>query len=623
MAGGRKRLPLECAAVLAAAALAACPLHAATPAARSAVAPASAAGQAAPASASQAAAASAEARALAAAGASQLALKLIDASQPPVQRAPAAWAVWERVRLDILSSAADYAALFVRISSLPAHGGAALRDYALLTGARAALAADQAGRARRYLRELIWTEPPPSAASLTVYRRLVVRSYVVGGALADAGRALDFLQRSGDAGDWQTREVAAEVALQRGAAHTAVRLLSGLKQPQVRPLMLLAELEANIDSPARVEALSERLAAAAQKRGDRQLAGRFAVVRARAGAHANDPEVRLAALLAALRLDPVDAGPFAVSPGDVWHAFVATGMRLGNARRLLLGDSRPWLAAAAAETKARHPMQALALLAAVGARSPGAAQRAPALTAFVRELATRPHGGELALALFSDQALFPDPGALPGALRYQLVEPAVAAGRVEFASTLLAGLDRPPPGIDPGAWQLERARLFLLGGAGARGVALLERLAHGAPPVAPDKLLAVVLDLETLGRNEEALGILEDMLAAHPPPEVARHILYWIGKAYSGLGSPLNAARAYLESATFNSPYAMDQWAKTARYAAAAALTVAGLYADARRLYAGLLNATSDPTEQALIKERLAAVRTLANRAQEAGHGGG
>lgn len=569
--------------------------------------------------AAQAVAASGEARALAGAGASQLAIKLIDASQPSFVQAPAAWAAWERARLDILSAANDDSALYARIHALPDKVPGALRAYAYQVGARAALGADDPARARGFLRRLIWGQPPPAPAALAGYRQLVLRSYVVGGQLDDAERALNYLQRSGHAKDWRTRETAAEVALERGKPRQAVHLLSGLKQPEVRPLMLLAELKAGINKPRKVIDLAERLARAAEKHKDRQTAGRFERVRAAAAALDKDSEVQLAALAAALSLNPYDAGPFQVTPALLWHTWVNTGLQLGNGRQLLLGDAQPWLRAATAEDKAKRPMLALALLAAAGTRSPDAHARGTCLAAFAKGLMARSHGIPLSLTLFSDPHLFPQPSHLPGALRYQLLEPAVSTGRISFASALVAGLDKPPVGGDPGDWQLQRARLFLLGGDTENGIKVLFALAHGKPAVPAKKLLPVVVDLETLGDNRAALGVLEDMLAGQPapPPEQARQILYWIGKAYSGLGSPLNAARSYLEAATFNSPYAMDQWAQTARYSAASALTAAGLYGDAQRVYEGLLNATSDPTQQAQIKQRLAAVRTLANRAGE------
>jgi len=580
-------------------------------------APASASAPSSHSAAAQARAASGEAHALASAGASQLALKLIDASQPPLSQSPAAWTVWERARLDILSSSGYTKRLFVRINAYPDDVPRSLREYAYLTGARAALGADDPIRARGFLRTLIWSRSPPAASVLTQYRQLVLRSYVVGGNLKDADRALAYLRREGHGTDWRTREVAAEIALERGRPRRAVHLLSGLKQPEVRPLMLLSELKAGIRKPRQVGTMAERLGRAAEKGKKRQIAGRFARVRSAAAKQVGNVELELASLADALRLDPLDSGPFAVTPKLFWNTLVEAGMQLGNQRRLLLGGAGPWLQAASDENKSKHPMRALALLAAAGTRSPDPYARGACLSALAKQLLGNGHGMDLALKIFSDANLFPRPDRLPGALRYALLKPAVSTGRITFASALVAGLSKPPAGVDAGDWQVQRARLLLFGGHDQSAIHLLQSMADGKPQVPAKKLLPVVVDLETIGDNQAALGILQNMLALHPapPPEQARQILYWIGKAYSGLESPLNAARAYLEAATFNSPYAMDQWAQTARFSAASALTQAGLYGDAKRIYEGLLNATSDPAEQAQIKQKLAAVRTLANRA--------
>lgn len=590
-----------------------------------ATAPGSAPAAASASAARQARAESGEAHALASAGASQLALKLIDASQPPLSQAPAAWAVWERARLDILSSSGRDKALYERIRNYPDDVPGSLRTYANLVGARAALGSEDAAQARRLLRPLIWTWAPASGSVLAGYQRLVLRSYIVGGDLKDAEQTLGYLHRGGAGADWRTREVAAEVALQADRPRQAVHLLSGLKEPEVRPLMLLAELRADIRKPTRVDVMAGHLAQAALKRKDRRLAGRFDRVRAAAAKRVGDMENHLAMLAEALRLDPLDSGPFEVTPGSFWKTLVNSGLAQGNERRLLLGDAQPWLQAAAAQEKAGNPMQGLALLAAAGARSPDPGARGACLAAFAKKLMGEGgHGVALALDLFSDAQVFPHPDRFPGPLRYALLDPAVSAGRIEFASALVAGLEKPPKGVDAGDWQIQRARLLLLGGHDEGSRKLLMALAQGHPQVPAKKLLPVVVDLETVGENRAALEILQAMLATRPAPprEQARQVLYWIGKAYSGLGSPLNAARAYLEAATFNSPYAMDQWAQTARYSAAAALTQAGLYGDAQRIYEGLLNATSDPTQQAEIKQKLAAVRTLAHRADDPRGGG-
>ena len=557
---------------------------------------------------------------LAGAGAPELALDIINQSQPAYAQAPRVWAAWERIRFQVLSAAGDMRRLFVRLDALPASAPASLRASALLLGAQGALGVQEPARGRHYLRKLIWNgKAPPAPELLAEYRRLVIRSYVVNGDFGDAARALTYLHRSGRGQDWRLRLLAAEIALERGRPQAAIRHLSGIKQPAARAAMLLAELQAGVHPPGKIRVMAIRAARAAEQRHHNRLAGRLQWVAAQAALRAGNEEAGIRALLATLRLDPGDVKPFRTNAASVWTVLIEAGLALGNSEQLLIGDAGPWLNAAQAQQQRKHPILALAILAATGLNGPDAPGRARALAAFAQELSRQPHGGALLLALFADRKRFPAPRQLPGAVRYRLLAPALTAGRIGFASRLLAGLKRPPQGIDPGVWQLERARLFLLGGDIRRGTAVLERLVAGQPPVDPAKLLPVILDLETLNHNKQALQLLLGLMRRRPSPQVARQVLYWMGHAYVGLGVPLLAARAYLESATFTSPYALDQWAKTARYAAAAALTGAGLYADARRLYQGLLNATSDPTEQALLKQKLAAIRTLAGHKVEHG----
>ncbi len=82
-------------------------------------------------------------------------------------------------------------------------------------------------------------------------------------------------------------------------------------------------------------------------------------------------------------------------------------------------------------------------------------------------------------------------------------------------------------------------------------------------------------------------------------------MLFWVADSYKALGRPLEAAQLYLRSAILQDPFAMDPWAQTARYYAAEQLAAAGLPADARNIYRGLLNATKDPGRQAVLRNNI------------------
>jgi len=186
----------------------------------------------------------------------------------------------------------------------------------------------------------------------------------------------------------------------------------------------------------------------------------------------------------------------------------------------------------------------------------------------------------------------------------------------------MQGLDTPPPDTADTAWQLKRAHVFILGGNPDAGVAALKELlaAKGVPPPATtaagakpstpapvdaDDVLQVLFDLQTLHRDRDAIPFFEALLEMKLEPEQRRQMLYWTADSYKALGDYSKAAELYLRSAMLLDPYSMDQWAQTARYQAAQALAKAGYVDDARNLYKGLMNATRDPAQQAVLQHDL------------------
>jgi tetratricopeptide (TPR) repeat protein len=82
-------------------------------------------------------------------------------------------------------------------------------------------------------------------------------------------------------------------------------------------------------------------------------------------------------------------------------------------------------------------------------------------------------------------------------------------------------------------------------------------------------------------------------------------MLYWTADSYKAVGDYAKAAELYLRSAMLPGPFTMDPWAQTARYQAAQMLAQAGYIEDARNLYNGLLSATRDPAQQAVLNHDL------------------
>jgi tetratricopeptide (TPR) repeat protein len=254
-----------------------------------------------------------------------------------------------------------------------------------------------------------------------------------------------------------------------------------------------------------------------------------------------------------------------------------------------------------------------------------AQQREVAHWQFALLIHRQPGGDVLLRHLYLDSDRFKGVASVPPGVRYLLVPDVLELPDIPLASRLMQGLDAPPNGTDPAAWQLQRARVFILGGDTASGVSAMHQLLNAAAPapvsvpaaasaaapvkpatqVDPEELLQVLFDMQTLHKDKEALPFFEQLLDTDLAPEQRRQMLYWTADSYKAIGQYKKAAELYLRSAMLPGPFTLDPWAQTARYQAAGALAKAGLIEDARNLYKGLLNATRDPAQQAVLEHDL------------------
>ncbi|HEY5789122.1 MAG TPA: hypothetical protein VIX81_00755, partial [Gammaproteobacteria bacterium] len=279
----------------------------------------------------------------------------------------------------------------------------------------------------------------------------------------------------------------------------------------------------------------------------------------------------------------------------------------GNRAQLLVGQDAAWLELAG-QLAAQDPLAARALHATLAQTSLRPETRQQAHDRFARLLAAEPRGAALLQRLYLDSPRFADLATVPEAVRHLLAERALADGDLRLASRLLAGLDAPPDTADGFAWRLRRVRVLVLGGDPARGALELGRLVE-ADPVATtaqfERVLQVVFDLQTVGEHAAAIALLERLGPLAADDRQRRELPFWVADSHRAAGRPLEAARAYLRSATLLDPFALDEWAQSARYQAAKSLAAAGLVADARNLLQMLLNATRDPGRRATLQRDL------------------
>ena len=562
--------------------------------------------------------------AMASAGAPGLALKLMDQDQPDFAVDAVGWMSWERERLYIYQTGGDWHAVIDRAEHLPKAASPEFRAWEEMQAADAWLHLGDGGKARALVLPLVWdAKSPPDDRELSLLRRLIIRSYIAHDRLPDAQTAVIRYRQDypKDSGDWPLLE--ARLFLKTQQPQAALDVLQDVEGPEADMLALLASLRAGELAPA--DALGQAVKIGSDSKASETERVHAWVIAAEAADDLKNPAARISALQDGLGLqegllDQDDV--FTLTPDMLWDAYAGYGDELGNDLQLVVGDDQAWFVAAS-NLYDSDPIRAAALFTVVAYHAADPQQAKVAHWQFATLIQKQRFGGVVLRRLYLDSSRFKDVATIPANVRYLLVDDVLDIPNIPLASQLMQGLDAPPPDTTPSAWQLKRAHVFILGGDPDAGVAALKELlavkrpapapstATGAKPepqdapVDADDVLQVLFDLQTLHRDKDAIPFFEALLKMPLVPEQRRQMLYWTADSYKALGDYAKAAELYLRSAMLLDPYSMDPWAQTARYQAAQMLAKAGYVDDARNLYKGLLSATRDPSQQAVLQHDL------------------
>ena len=202
-------------------------------------------------------------------------------------------------------------------------------------------------------------------------------------------------------------------------------------------------------------------------------------------------------------------------------------------------------------------------------------------------------------------------------IAYRLVDEAIKAADLPLASSLLQHLPEPPGDTERFAWQLRRAKVFLLAGDYNEADKLLTLLMPSTGALGDeqrDQVVQLLFDLQKVGEHERAIRLLEAMYRSVPAIKLKRELLFWIADSYKAQGLHTEAARYYLRSATLEDNNSMDPWAQTARYQAAKSLSEGGLTRDAGFIYRQLLKITESPQRRAVLRHELQQLRLQGER---------
>ncbi|HEX4300386.1 MAG TPA: hypothetical protein VH327_05900 [Gammaproteobacteria bacterium] len=597
---------------------------------------------------------------MASAGAPRIALEIMDRDQPDAAQDLVGWMAWERERIYIYQTARAWKEVIERAGKMPAEATPDFHRWESMQAADAWLHLGDGAKALSLVQPLVWDgASPPDPATLVQLRQLIIRSYTVIGKLDDAQAAViryraDYPK---DAGDWPLLE--ARLYLRLKQPQSALEVLQDVKGDEAEMLSLLASLRAGKTAPG--DALGQAVHIGSDSKAPVQKAVRAWLIAAEAGDMLKNPVARIQALQDALGLQATlieQDEVFTLSPDMLWEAYEHYGEDLGNDLQLVVGDDQGWFVAASNAYDSK-PVDALALMTVVaydvqgstnaaGGMEPEAAkaehmrQGEVAHGEFAALIQKQRYGDAVLRHLYLDSKRFKGPKTIPATVRYILVDDVMELPDIPLASQLMQGLETPPPtepGEKPGdpavadaAWQLKRAHVFILGGDPEQGIAELRRLIEesagdaqgrasaagdrmsGAAVISSDDLLQEIFDLQTLHRDKEAIPLFEALLKTDLKPEQRRQMLYWTADSYKAVGDHAKAAELYLRSAMQPGPFTMDPWAQTARYQAAQMLAQAGYLDDARNLYTGLLSATNDPAQQAVLNHDLQQLLLMTNK---------
>ncbi|MBL4763070.1 MAG: tetratricopeptide repeat protein [Gammaproteobacteria bacterium] len=550
---------------------------------------------------------------LAKGGAPELAISLLDQSQPSVEKDFVAWVQWEQQRAAIYTQWKEWDKLLLRLENLPENLPPFFVNWVIESQALAYLKLDQPNLALQRLRQLLWQEDTSGIyRNFPRWRRQLIEVYLELGFYDDSRRAIvrfshDYPDRS-----QQVDLLKAKVLLESKRYGEVAELLSGSEEIDEILIRLYAELSGKA---ANLNAVITRIK---KQLGEKGLSAadktRFLWLLSLALERGGSEAAELIAMEQSIRLlSPVQMRPSLLRPSadKIWRNYVRLGNELGNRAELLTGDDEAWFALAK-KVEAKSLVSARSLYAVLAQNARNKSMRSRAAIR-LSELLLDKEAKDLerlnALEwLYLDAAHFQEKLQIPERIRYQLVDHVLLRGDIQLAKELMQGLEKSPSDQDQLEWNLRRARVQVLSGDYQRGSTLLSELLNKTDTLDKrqiDRVLQVVFDLQTVESHPAAIEHLNVLYGLALDAKQKREILYWLADSYKGLKQYHDASVLYLRSATLFGVNALDPWAQTALYNAAETLTHGGHLDDAKRIYEKLLKATDNPARRSLLRHNI------------------
>lgn len=523
---------------------------------------------------------------LAASGLPAYALHRLEQAQPEYYQNFEAWMRWERLRIGIHKRHGNWATVLERLRNLPR---GLPTDFRLWAASQQVDSFIQLGRsedAEALLATLVWNRGAiPIDESLSGYRRQIIVLHLASGRIEDAlGASRRYRQDYTDNSPaW--RLLHARVLLSSGQAAAALGRLADTKGRVAEALRLIS----GISGEEPVDTAYERAAKLAPQLQPQLRRWFWSALVAVAGER-RVTRLHLRSLEAMTALLP-----WAKEQNRMLlSAYVGYAEELAAKAGLSATDVNP-LMQYAAEQVSRDPLAARALYAHLSRRATAPELRDQAQQNW-GELLAGIHAGALL------RHIYPVGEALPVAIYPVLVDTLLTAGDLEAVAEIFTDWKRPAVGLALHPWQLAWARFSLHAGKVDGGLALLTLLLEQAQaPELSDHLVGEALSFAEQA-PEAGRAFVRALLVRRGQSEITPELWFRIGVFFVASGDDAAAVTAFLPIVAQGSGVAGIRLVK--RHLAAA-LGRMGVWADAERIYRGLLRVEDDPLLRVQLEQAL------------------
>lgn len=540
------------------------------------------------------------------AGAPFLTLKMLDQAQPNYDADLYNWILWEQERYKILEQWQQWNELLIRIEAVPSDLPDPFKHQLASKQARAYLNLNQTKTARDIIRPFLWNPTALDSLEYENWRKIIVDSYIKDERFDDARIAMRRFSQDFGRQDNSWLESRALILIQSKHLEEAADLLADQKDPPLKGLSLMVDLLSN-KKTAKSVWLEAKALAKKSKPNSKEYAMYWMVALNASKTISKVDQV--VAYEAVVKTNYYEINELLKIDSDgLWNSYKQYAELVGNRAELLQGDDASWLTLAKNAAQLT-PIKARSLLSYIMTQGQNKTVIEEAANAYLGTLdLDKESSKNLLNGLFSKHGSFSNVQKIPVSIRFELVDLALKNADIETATRLMSGLEKHPKNTDLFDWQLRRARVLILGGQIKEGHRVLSQLLTAYQETTAqntDRITQVLFDLQTIGADEKAIISFKQLLSLGIEARQKREILFWMAGSYKALKKHNKASLLYLQSALYAGPEAMDPWAQTARFSAAESLEQAGLISDARRIFEGLLKASTKVSQKATLRHKI------------------